>query len=358
MARRVIAHLDVDAFYASVELLRRPELAGKPVIVSGTGPRAVVTTASYEARRFGIDSAMSAARARRLCPHAVFIPPDFDAYREKSRALWTIVSARVDRLQPMGLDEAYLDMTGVEKPLRVLREIVAEAREATGLVVSVGVGPSRLVAKTVSAAFKPAAFAAMGREDACRHFAGAPTRVLQGVGPKTEERLRELGFETIGDLQRASDEVLTDNFGSRHAHELKRRSLFHDESPVETTRVAKSRSTETTFDTDVAELAVLEQSLLALAESLCEALQRSGRRGRTIGIKLRLDDWTNITRAKTIDGFTNDTRLVTKVALELLRANAPERPVRLLGVRVAGFAGAAAETAAPADPLEQLALPL
>jgi DNA polymerase-4 len=357
-AKRVIAHLDVDAFYASVELLRHPELAGKPVVVSGTGPRAVVTTASYEARKFGIDSAMSAARARRLCPHAVFIRPDFDAYREKSRTLWELVRSRVDRVQSMGLDEAYVDLTGVPKPMRVLREIVADARAATGLVVSVGVGPSRLVAKTVSAAFKPEAFVAMSREDAARHFAAAPTRVLQGVGPKTEERLLALGLETVGQIQTAADDTLAQHFGERHARELKARSFFHDDSPVVTSRIAKSQSTETTFDVDVQDHAALETSLLELAEKLCTGLQQKDKRGRTIGIKLRLDDWTNITRARTIGEFTNDTQVVTGIALELFRANAPARPVRLLGVRVAGFSDVLEEEAAVERRIEQLVLPL
>jgi DNA polymerase-4 len=149
--RRVIAHLDCDSFYASVELQRRPELRGQPVVVAGSGPRAVVTTASYEARRFGVHSAMSAARARRLCPQAVFVTPDFNAYREKSREVWAIVRERLDcPLQNMSVDEAYADVTAIDKPLRALRELVGEVRQRTGITISVGVGPSRLVAKTAS----------------------------------------------------------------------------------------------------------------------------------------------------------------------------------------------------------------
>src|SRR5438309_7557299 len=149
MAARCIAHVDMDAFYASVELLRRPELRGKPVVVAGTGPRAVVTTASYEARRYGIDSAMPAARARNLCPQAVFVSPDFDAYRAVSRRVWEMVHERLPVLQQVGIDEAYADVSEIERPLAVLRELVAGVKQATGLVISVGVGPSRLVAKTV-----------------------------------------------------------------------------------------------------------------------------------------------------------------------------------------------------------------
>jgi DNA polymerase IV len=355
--KRVVAHLDCDAFYVSVELLRRPELAGKPVIVAGSGPRAVVTTASYEARRYGVGSAMPAARARRLCPGAIVLPPDFEAYRAASRAVWEIVRAQLGPLQHVSLDEAYADLTGVEKPLRVLRELVAAVREATGIDVSVGVGPSRLVAKICSDLGKPRGFVAMGREEAARRFAGDPPSRLPGIGPKTAERLRALGIETIGALQRMPAEQLAARFGARHGRELHARAWFHDDSPVETERVLKSRSNEVTFDADVASLPELEGVLRRLARELCEGLQARGRRGRTIGIKVRLDDWTNATRARTIEAPTNDVEVVTGIALELLRVYAPLRPVRLLGVRVASFAQDEAPAAAQA-PSDQLALPL
>ena len=196
-AKRVIAHLDCDAFYATVELLKAPELAGKPLIVAGSGPRAVVTTASYEARKFGVGSAMPASRARRLCPDAVVIPPDFTAYRETSKRVWELVGERLDRVQQVGIDEAYAELTGVEKPLRVLRELVAAVKEATGIVISIGVGPSRLVAKCCSDLGKPAGFVAMGREEACVRFATAPTSRVPGIGPKTADRLAELGFDAL-----------------------------------------------------------------------------------------------------------------------------------------------------------------
>jgi DNA polymerase-4 len=352
--RRVIAHLDCDSFYASVELLRRPELRGKPVVVAGSGPRAVVTTASYEARAFGVRSAMSAARARRLCPHAILIPPDFIAYREKSREVWDLVSARLGcPMQNMSVDEAYADVTALEKPLRALRELVAEVRERTGITISVGVGPSRLVAKTASDAEKPAGFVVLSREQACERFAGESTRLLQGIGPRTQERLFELGLRTVADLQVADEDALIERFGGRMGRWLKARAFFHDDSPLEVTRVAKSRSSETTFDEDVADLAELERTLRRLAEDVCSGLQRRAARGRTIGIKVRLDDWTNVTRARTIEAFTNDTEQVTSIALELLRAYAPPRPVRLLGVRVASFED---EVVAPAPPADQLVL--
>jgi DNA polymerase-4 len=337
-SKRVIAHLDCDAFYATVELLRRPGLVGKPVIVAGSGPRAVVTTASYEARRYGVGSAMPAARARRLCPDAVTIPPDFAAYRETSRKVWKIVAERLDRVQQVGLDEGYAELTGVAKPLRVLRDVVDAVKEATGIVVSVGVGPSRLVAKCCSDLGKPAGFVAMGREEACVRFATAPTSRIPGIGPKTADRLAELGVRTIGHLQQADEARLAECFGANTAGFLKARARFDDDSPVETERgVAKSRSNERTFDEDIADLARLEDVLREMARELCEGLQRRGRRGRTIAIKVRLDDWTTVTRARTVEEPTHDVATVIDVAVELLRAYAPPRPVRLLGVRLAGF---------------------
>ena len=355
MPRRVIAHLDCDSFYASVELLRRPELRGKPLVVAGTGPRAVVTTASYEARAFGVHSAMSAVHARRLCPHAIFIPPDFTAYRDKSREVWDLVRERLGcPMQSMSVDEAYADVTALEKPLSALRELVAEVHERTGITISVGVGPSRLVAKTASDAEKPAGFVVLSREQACERFAGESTRLLQGIGPRTQERLFEMGLRTVGDLQQADEDALVARFGERMGRWLKARAFFHDDSPLEATRVAKSRSSETTFDEDVADLAVLEETIRRLSEDVCSGLQRKDARGRTIGIKVRLDDFTNVTRARTIDAFTNDTAQVTAIALDLLRAYAPPRPVRLLGVRVASFEDEV--VAPPSAPAAQLAL--
>ncbi len=358
--KRIIAHLDCDAFYATVELLRHPELVGKPVIVAGSGPRAVVTTASYEARAYGVGSAMPASRARRLCPDAVVIPPDFTAYRETSKRVWELVGERLDRLQQVGIDEAYAELTGVEKPLRVLRELVAAVKEATGIVISIGVGPSRLVAKCCSDLGKPAGFVAMGREEACVRFATAPTSRVPGIGPKTADRLAELGLRTIAHLQQADEERLAARFGANTARFLKARAQFEDDSPVETERVAaKSVSSERTFDTDISDLERLEAVLREMSRELCDGLQRRGRRGRTIAIKVRLDDWTTVTRARTVEAATNDVAQVIEVAVELLRAYAPPRPVRLLGVRLASFVDVEPEPRrAPAAATGQLALPL
>ena len=180
----------MDAFYVSVELQRRPELRGRPVVVAGTGPRAVVTTASYEARRFGIFSATPAERARRLCPQAVFVPPDFELYRSRSRELMGVLREHVDRVEVVGLDEAYLDLSPFERPRAAARRVKAAVRERTGLGCSIGIGPSKLVAKIASDADKPDGFVVLTRDEACERFGGASPGLIPGIGPKTVERLR------------------------------------------------------------------------------------------------------------------------------------------------------------------------
>src|ERR1700756_5262267 len=242
MSGRCIAHLDMDAFYVSVELRRRPELRGRPVIVAGTGPRAVVTTASYEARRFGVGSAMPAARARRLCPDGVFLPPDFTYYREASREVMGIVRAHVETIEVIGLDEAYLELTGLAAPHASMRLVRQEIEQRTGLGCSIGIGPSKLVAKVASDAEKPRGFVVLSREQACRRFGASPCGLVPGIGPKTVERLRSLGVETLGALSDAPHERLATRFGPRLAAELQRRARFEDDSPVSQERKVVSES--------------------------------------------------------------------------------------------------------------------
>jgi DNA polymerase-4 len=349
-----IAHLDVDAFYASVELQRRPELRGLPVIVSGSGPRAVVTTASYEARRFGVGSAMPTARARRLCPDAVLVPPDFAAYREASAKVMARVRAQVETVEVVGLDEAYLDLDGLLSPRAAMRRLVEEIRAQTGLDCSIGIGPNRLVAKVASDAEKPRGFVVLSREQACARFGSHPPGLVPGIGPKTVARLQRLGITTLGALAAAPPELLAREFGGNHGPDLQARARFEGSAVLTPVRVAVSESRETTFDVDIGDPLRLETILVDLAAQLCERLAAQERRGRNIAIKVRLDDFTTVTRARTIGTYTHDVDVVAGVAVELLREYAPARPVRLLGVRVAAF-----ETAdEPEVPADQLALPL
>ena len=337
MSGRCVAHLDMDAFYVSVELHRRPQLRGLPVIVAGSGPRAVVTTASYEARRFGVGSAMPAARARRLCPDGVFLVPDFAYYREASAEVMSIVRAHVETVEVIGLDEAYLELTGVTAPEATMRLIRGEIERDTGLSCSVGIGPSKLVAKVGSDAEKPAGFVVLTREQACKRFGGAPCGLVPGIGPKTAERLRARGISTLAELAAAPPAELAAAFGRRSAAELQRRARFEDDAPVTEERKVISESREVTFDRDISDRGELEATLGQLVERLCAALVDRGRGGRTIGIKVRLDDFSTHTRARTLAEPVSEPWRVGPIALELLRRFAPPRPVRLLGVRVAGL---------------------
>ncbi len=376
-----VAHLDADAFYVSIELRRHPELRGKPVIVAGSGPRAVVTTASYEARRFGVGSAMPASRALRLCPEAVVLPPDFNVYREASRQVMSIVREHVERVEVVGLDEAYLDIAGLFSPRAAMRRLLAAIKAETQLTCSVGIGPNKLVAKVASDAEKPAGFVVLSREQACARFADAPPGLVPGIGPKTAARLAELGLSTLAAVGAAPEQLLIERFGPNLGRELGRRARFEHDGEIGAARKVVSESRERTFDTDLSDPAQMREQLSLMAEELCAGLAAHGRRGRTIGIKVRLDDWTTVTRAHTVAEPTCDVQLVSEVALRLLREYAPARPVRLLGVRVAGLnlataragedgrstgadaragkgAGAHAEASGGAEATDQLALPV
>jgi DNA polymerase-4 len=347
---RVVSHLDMDAFYASVELLRRPELRGKPVVVCGSGPRAVVTTASYEARRLaGIHSAMPAAVARRRLPDAVYLQPDFSAYREASAQVMEVLRSNAETVEVVGLDEAYVDLTGIFSPKASMRRIAAEIREETGLGCSVGISESRMLAKVTSELGKPEGLVVLSREEALKRFAGESPGLVPGIGPKTVAKLEAMGIETLARLAEQDPAVLERVFGPRQGRWLLRRGRLEDDTPVTVVRETKSQSAETTFDTDVDDRGAMESHLSQLAEELCRRLRKRELAGRTIGIKVRLDDWTNVTRSQTLDEPTNDPAIVGPVALGLLRAYDPRRPVRLLGVRVASFAGEEEALAEPED---------
>src|SRR5689334_2831320 len=327
--QRCIAHVDMDAFYVAVELQRRPELKGLPVVVAGTGPRAVVTTASYEARKFGVFSATPAERARRLCPDAVFLAPDFELYRARSRDVFAVLNEHVERVEGASLDEAYLDLTGIERPKAAARRIKEVVKERTGLTCSIGIGPSKLVAKVASDAEKPDGFVVLTQAEACARFKDASPGLIPGIGPRTTEKLRRGGITTLDQLRRVPVEQLVDAFGPGTGPYLLRLANFDDDREVEPVRPAKSESRETTFDTDIRSLDELERVLAELSVQLCERLVKQDQRGRNIGIKVRLDDFSTFTRATTIAAPTNDVETVTPIALELLRAFAAPRAVRL-----------------------------
>ncbi|HEX3324985.1 MAG TPA: DNA polymerase IV [Solirubrobacterales bacterium] len=336
--QRTIAHLDMDAFYASVELRRRPELRGKPVVVCGSGPRAVVTTASYEARRLaGIHSAMPAAVARRRLPDAVYLQPDFAAYREASGQVMSVLCRNAETVEVVGLDEAYVDLTGLFSPKATMRRIATEIKGETGLTCSIGISESRMLAKITSELGKPAGMVVLSRGEALERFSGDSPGLIPGIGPKSVAKLEAMGVRTLADLRAQEPKALEQLFGPRQGRWLHSRSRFEDNTPITVVRETKSQSAETTFDVDVRDRSELEASLAGLAEELCRRLRKRALEGRTIGIKIRLDDWTNVSRSHTVEEPTNDPALVRSIALDLLRAYDPQRPVRLLGVRLAGF---------------------
>jgi DNA polymerase-4 len=354
-----VAHLDMDAFYASVELRRRPELKGKPVVVCGSGPRAVVTTASYEARKLaGIHSAMPASVARRRLPDAVYVQPDFTAYREASGQVMAVLRRNAETVEVVGLDEAYVDLTGIFSPKATMRRIATEIRDATGLTCSVGISESRMLAKITSELGKPAGLVVLSRAEALERFRDESPGLIPGIGPKTVDKLEAMGIRTLAELRTKEATMLERSFGPRQGRWLYRRARLEDDTPITVVRETKSQSAETTFDVDVNERGELERHLVQLSEELCRRLRKRELEGRTVGIKVRLDDWTNVSRAHTVEASTNDPEIVRSVALDLLRAYDPQRPVRLLGVRVAGFESDAAESSAAEVQRDQLQLGL
>ena len=346
----------MDAFYVSVELQRRPELRGKPVVVAGSSPRAVVTTASYEARRFGIFSATPAERARRLCPDAIFIPPDFESYRARSREVMAVLRAHVERVEVVGLDEAYLDLSGFERHRAAARRIKAAVTERTGLGCSIGIGPSKLVAKVASDAEKPDGFVELTAEQARERFAGSPPGLVPGIGPKTAQRLERQGIATLGRLAETPDEPARRMVRraarpvSRAPRALRGRSPHRDRAHRQV-RVARDHLRPRPARASASSSPTCAGS----PSSFARPWSSSDRCGRTIGIKVRYDDFSIVTRARSLPAPVSDLDTIWEVAIDLLRRLEPPRPVRLIGVRVAGL-DEQAEPVAPGGSAQPVAL--
>ena len=339
---RTICHVDMDAFYASIELLRHPELRGKPVIVAGsTDPnsRGVVMTASYEARKFGVGSAMPLVTARRRCPQAAVLPSDMELYRRGSRKVMEVLRGFSDLVEVAGLDEAYLDLSGSPAPKARARQIKRDVLAATKLVCSIGLAPNKLLAKIASDLDKPDGFRVLSREDVLDAVGERPASLLPGVGPKTYERLQRAGIHTVAELAGASDELLGATLGPRNGPALRARANGIDDRPVVNVRAPKSESRETTFDADVDDLEELHDHLDRLLDSLCERLGRSRYRGRTVTLKIRLAPFRTFTRSRTLPDPTAERELVGATAHELLERFERDAPVRLLGVGVSGLVG-------------------
>ncbi|WP_435103835.1 DNA polymerase IV [Arhodomonas sp. AD133] len=333
---RTILHVDMDAFFASVELLRRPELAGQPVVVGGRGDpnrRGVVSTATYEARQYGIHSAMPLRRAVALCPHAVFLPVDLPAYRDASMAVFDILEDVSRVLEPVGLDEAYLDVSHRDEPPRQLaRTLKNTIRERTRLTASVGFAPNRLLAKIASDLEKPDGLTELTLDDVPARVWPLTVRTLHGVGPRTAEHLAELGITTIGELANAPLERLARLFPARHAEALQARAHGHDDRPVGARRRRKSIGRETTFQTDCRSSGRLAWLAAEMIRGLVPKLRERGLRAKTVTVKIRYRDFVTQTRSFSLPEASDDTDILQAAARECLRQHSLHRAVRLLGV--------------------------
>lgn len=336
--RRVL-HCDMDCFYAAVHMRDDPALAGKPVVIGGRPEgRGVVAAASYEARRYGIHSAMPSSRAVRLCPEVIFIPPDFRRYHRESEKIFAIYHEITPVVQAVSIDEAYLDVTNHlgehASATELARAIKLRVREERGLTVSVGVGPSRLIAKIASDFGKPDGLTVVPPRKVLAFLEPLPVRRLHGVGPATERVLAEMGVETVGQLRGMEVEALTARFG-RHGRVLHEYALGIDERPVETERERKSLSSETTYNRDLVDPALMAAELEKLALEVAQGLKKRDISGCTVTIKVRYDDFTTVTRSKTFLFPLQEAGPLAACAKDLLsKTEAAKRPVRLLGVGV------------------------
>jgi len=339
-----IMHVDMDAFYASVELLDRPELVGKPVIVGHPSARSVVTAATYEARRYGVNSAMPMAVALRRCPHAIVLEPHFERYAHYSRRVMQILGEVTPHVEQLSVDEAFLDVAGAWRLLGSSWRIGTMLRERvyreTGLRCSAGAAATKFVAKLASSRAKPDGLLVVPAEGTLDFLHPLPVSALWGVGGKSEEVLARLGLRTIGDVAHAPVDMLRHAVGDAGAERLHELSWGRDPRAVTPGREEKSIGHETTFETDCTDAAELHRVLLQLSDGVGQRLRRAGVLGRTVSIKLRFSDFTTITRSRTLAEPTDLGRRVYAAARELYdQANSSARPVRLIGVRAEQLVG-------------------
>nr|WP_314624252.1 DNA polymerase IV [uncultured Noviherbaspirillum sp.] len=376
MPTRRIAHLDMDAFYASVELLRYPELRGRAVVIGGGSAhqpvpqpdgthsysllrnyvgRGVVTTSTYEARALGVFSAMGVMKAAKLAPDAVLLPTDFKAYRHYSQLFKAAVAEIAPQMEDRGIDEIYLDLSDHEEETETLaRRLKQAVRDATGLSCSVGVAPNKLLAKICSDLDKPDGVTILTPADITTRIWPLHVKKVNGIGPKAVEKLAGLGLHTIADLAHADAALLQAHFGLSYALWLQAVAQGQDERPVVTSSEPKSLSRETTFERDLHarhDRDTLSGIFTALCVKVAEDLKRKGYVGRTIGIKLRYDDFRIVTRDVTLPRSTDDAAAIRRAAGECLRRVPLEKRLRLLGVRVTALSprGAAGEPDGPSQ---------
>ncbi|UDY22408.1 DNA polymerase IV [Nocardioides sp. Kera G14] len=346
-----VLHLDLDAFYASVEQRDKPSLRGKPVVVGGTGGRGVVATASYEARRYGVRSAMSTREARSRCPHAAFLSPRFEAYREASDHVMGLLRSISPLVEPLSLDEAFVDLAAATSPLDLsvdgvtafaadLRARVTEVTE--GLTASVGIGTSKFIAKVASDLDKPDGLVVISPGTELDLLRPMDVRVIPGVGPQSAERLRRAGIHTVAELESVGQEELVRILGKAHGSGLFHLARAEDDRPVVAEREAKSVSVEATYDSDLTDRTLMESLVLRQSREVGERLRKHGLSGRTVTLKVRLHDFTTINRSATLPAPTDAAatigRLARTLLTELMESGQTSGGVRLLGVGVSGLA--------------------
>ncbi len=339
-----ILHLDMDAFYAAAEQAAKPSLRGKPVVVGGIGPRGVVATASYEARVFGIRSAMATAQARRLCPNAAYLTPRFSLYREISEVVMGLLGELSPLVEPLSLDEAFVDLEagGVEPTSAAVRAVGErlrrDIRAATGLSGSVGLAGSKMLAKIASEEAKPDGLVLIEPGTELELLGPMSVRAIPGVGPATAETLRRAGITTVAETGEAGEAELVRLLGKAHGAGLYALATGHDDRPVVADRDAKSVSVEDTFEEDLTDRSRVQTEISRLAERCVQRLRAAGRSGRTVVIKVRSYDFSTLTRSETLRGPTDDPAVVKEAAARLIDGVDTTAGVRLLGVGVSGLA--------------------
>lgn len=377
LGNRRIAHLDMDAFYASVELLRYPELRGQAVVIGGGrnaipevladgsrrfaklrdyAGRGVVTTSTYEARALGVFSAMGMMKAAQLAPDAILLPTDFDSYRHYSRLFKTAVAAFTTQIEDRGIDEIYIDLSDFAgESADIGMQIKQAVKEATGLTCSICIAPNKLLAKIGSELDKPDGLTLLSAEDLSLRIWPLPVRKVNGIGPKASEKLAALGIATVGDLAQADAGMLQANFGASYAAWLVETAQGRDQRPVVVSSEPKSMSRETTFERDLhprQDRPTLSAAFTGLCVRVADDLRRKGYVGYTIGIKLRFDDFKTVTRDLTINHATADASELRRAATECLKRITLNRKIRLLGVRVSALVNAEDERADSVSPLQ------
>lgn len=343
----------MDAFFVSCELLRRPDLRGKPVVVGPSGDRGVVAAASYEARRYGVHSAMPISTARRRCRDLITLRGDRDLYRRGSRAVMEVLEEFSDVVEVVGLDEAFVDLTGSPAPKARARQIKLRIRERTRLTCSVGIGPNRIIAKIASDLQKPDGICVLPRERFLEVIGDRPARIIPGVGPKTEQRLGAAGIETVRQLAEAAPAELESRLGPSHGSGLRRRAQGYGSTVLAIERERKSESRERTFSVDETDEDVMSEEIERMANAVASHLAEQGIEGRTVTLKIRLTPFRTFTRSRSLDAHTNDPELVARTAVAIFSDFERDAPVRLLGVGVSNLlhpAGATGGARQETDP--------